>query len=699
MTIPTRHIVGQFYNPDGSVFNEPGTFIDAYLNMATWVDTSIVVPQPIRLVVDENGEVDGQLFVNADGVVPTEYLFIASFLHISATYEILESDDDLNIEAVLFNLSVPASPVAPTLAALTNGSVNVTVNPLIPDASGYKILRATASGGPYTQIASGVASFPYNDITVLFSTTYYYEVVATNIAGDSAPSPFASTTTTAITTPDIPTLTMAGVSGLSVHLTTGVTARVQNYQIWRGTSSGTETLFTTVIVALGAALDYTDNTVLDGTTYFYKVKANNTSGTSAFSNEVTAVVSTLPVFTPVDPTAIAGNVLHARFRAQDVGNASDGIPLPTLSDGSPSAWGHTAAAMSDTQQGLIFGSGYEGPNGQRYIGFDQYNLSGFNILQNSGPETTLTIHTLIVAVRFWNNTADLGTLLPDLFIGAGSPDTIRVDGVLQSSSYVLPNGRCSVLSLEYTVAVQFTALGGTAHDWDLVDCCAFSTALIASDRDGVNQFLRTANSLPYQTPSVAATATPSANPKIVIDGDSHSANPTYQTKLAALLPGTYTYVNYAVPGNGINLTGQSSQLVPSYDGTRYCIAIIWAGQNELANATPSPSSNGMIVAFRMRRYTERTLRIGYRHVVVGTATKRNFAGDIGTYEAQRTIFDNFITSNPTLFGNFIADIGAAPNLQNTADTTYFQTDQAHLTGTGYDQVDPIVAAQVAAAVL
>jgi len=83
--------------------------------------------------------------------------------------------------------------------------------------------------------------------------------------------------------------------------------------------------------------------------------------------------------------------------------------------------------------------------------------------------------------------------------------------------------------------------------------------------------------------------------------------------------------------------------------------------------------------------------------VMGTAMKRAFTGDLATEEAQRVVLNTAITTHAAAFGGFIADIGAAVNLQDPNDATYFQSDHAHLTGAGYDVAVPIVKDQVVAA--
>jgi len=61
-------------------------------------------------------------------------------------------------------------------------------------ATGYAVLRATSSGGPYTTIAANVTGGSYIDTSVANGTTYYYAITATNAAGTSANSPEDSVT-------------------------------------------------------------------------------------------------------------------------------------------------------------------------------------------------------------------------------------------------------------------------------------------------------------------------------------------------------------------------------------------------------------------------------------------------------------------------------------------------------------------------
>ena len=87
-----------------------------------------------------------------------------------------------------------------------------------PTAATYSVRRGTVEGGPYSQIATALASTSYTDAAVTAGTTYYYTVTATNSAGTGTESAPASATPPA-TLPsgwaqqDIGSVGVAGAAG------------------------------------------------------------------------------------------------------------------------------------------------------------------------------------------------------------------------------------------------------------------------------------------------------------------------------------------------------------------------------------------------------------------------------------------------------------------------------------------------------
>jgi len=68
---------------------------------------------------------------------------------------------------------------------------------------------------------------------------------------------------------------------------------VTGYKVYRGTTSGAETLLTT----LGNVLTFTNTGLTNGQTYYYKVSAVNAVGEGSLSAEVSAAPATQPTAT------------------------------------------------------------------------------------------------------------------------------------------------------------------------------------------------------------------------------------------------------------------------------------------------------------------------------------------------------------------------------------------------------------------
>ena len=102
--------------------------------------------------------------------------------------------------------TLPATPAAPSnLAAspASTSSIGLSWTDNASNETAYKVERATAAAGPWTEIAGSLAagSTAYSATGLDASTTYYFRVRAGNTAGDSAYSATASATTSAAPTP------------------------------------------------------------------------------------------------------------------------------------------------------------------------------------------------------------------------------------------------------------------------------------------------------------------------------------------------------------------------------------------------------------------------------------------------------------------------------------------------------------------
>jgi fibronectin type 3 domain-containing protein len=200
------------------------------------------------------------------------------YYEVSAVNSAGESVKSSEISATPAATSAPGSPTGLSAhGGNTQAALSWTAS---PGAASYNLYRSISSGGE-TLYKSGVIATSFTDTGLSNGTTYYYEVTAVGSGGaESARSSEAAATTA----PAAPTGlgTSAGNTQLSLKWT--ASAAAASYNIYRSTSSGSETLYQTGVTATS----FTDTNLTNGTTYYYQITAVNSAGESARSSEVSA---------------------------------------------------------------------------------------------------------------------------------------------------------------------------------------------------------------------------------------------------------------------------------------------------------------------------------------------------------------------------------------------------------------------------
>ncbi len=234
---------------------------------------------------------------------------------------------------------LPAAPSGLAAAVVSISQINLSWTDNSNNETGFIIERST-DGVTFSLLTTTAANATsYSDTNSLApGTTYYYCVRATNSFGDSSNSSVASATTPA--TPPSPVapnnLVAAAISSSRIDL------------VWQDTSTNetgfkiersTDGVNFTQIALIGANLtNYSDTTGLSaGTKYFYRLRATNAGGDSAYSSVASATTASstaLPagwISADVGPVGIAGSATYTNGTytvmgaGADIYNTSDGF--------------------------------------------------------------------------------------------------------------------------------------------------------------------------------------------------------------------------------------------------------------------------------------------------------------------------------------------------------------------------------------
>ncbi|QMW02875.1 fibronectin type III domain-containing protein [Spirosoma foliorum] len=184
----------------------------------------------------------------------------------------------------------PAAPARLTATVVSTSQINLVWADLSNNESGFEIERGTSATGTFTKIMDVPANTTtYEDKNLTDDTQYCYRVRAKNAAGPSAYTD-AACATTPLAPPATPTNLVAQVFDYDqIKLTwAAVSAKAVTIVIER--ASNPNGPFSELKQIPASQTSYVDMGLQEFTTYYYRIKAVNTAGSSDYSNVATARV-------------------------------------------------------------------------------------------------------------------------------------------------------------------------------------------------------------------------------------------------------------------------------------------------------------------------------------------------------------------------------------------------------------------------
>lgn len=234
--------------------------------------------------------------------------------------------------------TLPLAPAAPrNLLATTVSSsrVDIAWTDSASNEVGFDLERRSGAGTTYTKLTTLAAnSNSYSDNQLAANTTYFYRVRAFNAGGVSG----YSNETKALTFPGVPNapdnLFASPISSTQIKLTwNDRAANEDSFRIERGSpgssppSSTGSVVFKPIAVLAANVNQFTDTGLSASAVYFYRVRAVNKGGSSAYSNEASTITLPNPPAAPNNLTATAMSSVRINLAWQDNSATEDSFKI------------------------------------------------------------------------------------------------------------------------------------------------------------------------------------------------------------------------------------------------------------------------------------------------------------------------------------------------------------------------------------
>jgi fibronectin type 3 domain-containing protein len=269
-------------------------------------------------------------------------------------------------------ITLPAIPAGASAAGVSSSCILITW-PAVTGAASYKIYRNSVDTGAF-QLAGSATRDTFSDTSLSAVTTYYYKISAVNSSGESGPSASCSAITKKLPTPN--NVSAAAVSSSGITITWTAVAGAGSYTVYRSTNdTGTYPVIDSV-----ATDTFSDTGLTAGATYYYKIRAVDSSGESGLSAPFTVItIPGAPV--GVSASAVSSSAIKITWPAV-TGAASFKVYRSDIDTGTYSVIDSVAKdTFNDT--GLVAGATY------------YYKVTGINVSGESKQSVPVQATTLL----------------------------------------------------------------------------------------------------------------------------------------------------------------------------------------------------------------------------------------------------------------------------------------------------------------
>jgi hypothetical protein len=217
-------------------------------------------------------------------------------------------------------IAPPAAPLSLTATATASTRINLAWVDNSSNETGFKVERGTTASGPWSVLASPAANVStFSDAAVVANSTYYYRVLAYNVAGNSAYTSVASATT-----PDCSASTPIAVgntlSGNLASTDCRSTVRTGSYYDNFGFTAAEGTAYT---IRLASSAFDTYLFLLDSTG---RVVASNDDSNGTLNSQIVYTPSAAGSLT-LHATSYAGNATGAYTVSLSAGSTCTPTPI------------------------------------------------------------------------------------------------------------------------------------------------------------------------------------------------------------------------------------------------------------------------------------------------------------------------------------------------------------------------------------